>query len=164
MEEKELVGILSIEKDMQKATEDLVSETDPSILKDKIELFNLYQTKKNAIRALKYNDLLDKVSDEMLLRFKENPDEFTNSDLLQYLQTTQNALDRSNKSLNSIEDRPLININQVNVNSEEAPLDRESRERVMKAVQALLNKSKEVNENIIEAEVVNSSEDKDDQV
>lgn len=162
MEEKDLISIAPLEKDMQKATDELVTETDPVVIKDKIELFNLYQTKKNVIRALKYNELLDKVSDEMLSRFKENPDEFTNSDLLNYLQTAQNALDRSNKALNSIEDRPLININQVNVNTEDTALNRESREKVMKAVQALLNKSKEVEEDTVEATIVEDKEKKED--
>lgn len=162
MEEKDLINIAPLEKDMQKATDELVTETDPVVIKDKIELFNLYQTKKNVIRALKYNELLDKVSDEMLSRFKENPDEFTNSDLLNYLQTAQNALDRSNKALNSIEDRPLININQVNVNTEDTALNRESREKVMKAVQALLDKSKEVEEDTVEATIVEDKEKKED--
>lgn len=162
MEEKDLTNIIPFEKDMQKAKDELVAETDPTVIKDKIELFNLYQTKKNVIRALKYNELLDKVSDEMLLRFKESPDEFTNSDLLNYLQTAQNALDRSNKALNSIEDRPLININQVNVNTEDTALNRESREKVMRAVQALLGKSKEVEEDIIEATIVEDKDKKED--
>lgn len=162
MEEKDLTNIIPFEKDMQKAKDELVAETDPTVIKDKIELFNLYQTKKNVIRALKYNELLDKVSDEMLLRFKESPDEFTNSDLLNYLQTAQNALDRSNKALNSIEDRPLININQVNVNTEDTALNRESREKVMRAVQALLDKSKEVEEDIIEATIVEDKDKKED--
>ena len=71
-------------------------------------------------------------------RFEKRPGEFSNTDLINYMNTVQNAIDRANKSLNLIDEAPAITLNQVNVNVEDPVLNRESREKITNAINALL--------------------------
>ena len=111
--------------------------------KDLTALFNLNSQKRNVLRVLKMNNLLDKVTDQIIERFEKNPNLFTNEDLLRYMQVTENAIDRANKNLNMVEETPPIQLlqqNQVNININQG-LNRESRQRVIETVQAILNGS-----------------------
>lgn len=111
--------------------------------KDLTALFNLNSQKRNVLRVLKMNNLLDKVTDQIIERFEKNPHLFTNEDLLRYMQVTENAIDRANKNLNMVEETPPIQLlqqNQVNININQG-LNRESRQRVIETVQAILNSS-----------------------
>lgn len=111
--------------------------------KDLTALFNLNSQKRNVLRVLKMNSLLDKVTDQIIERFEKNPHLFTNEDLLKYMQVTENAIDRANKNLNMVEETPPIQLlqqNQVNININQG-LNRESRQRVIETVQAILNSS-----------------------
>lgn len=125
---------------------DIVNANDAKEVKDLVTLFNLAQVKKNIIRTLKYNDLLDLVSESMLERFIKRPDEFSHKDLIDYMNTLTNALDKSAKGVQTVDTENIIqqitnqqNI-QVNVNNDSG-LDRESRERVTEAIQAILAKA-----------------------
>ena len=90
---------------------------------------------------MKLNSLLDKVSDQMLERFEKRPGEFSNDDLLSYMNTVQASIDRANKSLQLIDQTPpAIQINQVNITNEDPVLSRESREKVDNVIKILLNK------------------------
>ena len=111
--------------------------------KDLTALFNLNSQKRNVLRVLKMNNLLDKVTEQIIERFEKNPNLFTNEDLLKYMQVTENAIDRANKNLNMVEETPPIQLlqqNQVNININQG-LNRESRQRVIETVQAILNSS-----------------------
>lgn len=111
--------------------------------KDLTALFNLNSQKRNVLRVLKMNNLLDKVTDQIIERFEKNPNLFTNEDLLKYMQVTENAIDRANRNLNMVEETPPIQLlqqNQVNININQS-LNRESRQRVIETVQAILNSS-----------------------
>jgi hypothetical protein len=60
--------------------------------------------------------------------------------LLNYLQVTQNAIDKANKNLNLVEETPVIQVNhnnQLNVNIIDS-YDRESKERVMAYIKSVL--------------------------
>ena len=77
----------------------------------------------------------------MKYRFEHKPDQFSNDDLLNYMKTLQGAIDSSNKQLQNIEQpAPQIiqNNTQINVALSEATFSRESRERILAAVQATL--------------------------
>ena len=92
---------------------------------------------------MKLGALLDKVSDQMIERFEKRPGEFSNSDLLNYLQVTQSAIEKANKSLNLVDETPAIAFqqnNQVNINLH-GGLDQESKSRVISAIQSILQKS-----------------------
>lgn len=136
---------LQLKEDTKKIVDEIVKEQDLDKIKDLTHLFNVACAKKNVLRAFKLNDLMDTVSDKIVERFEKRPDEFSNSDLVSYLQATQNALDRTVKAVNAIDETPTIlnqQNNQVNINmgDSETPLDRESRDRVVDAIESFLNR------------------------
>ena len=127
------------EKTLQIA-QTIINEEDVDKIKDLTHLFNLNQAKKNVIRVMKLNGLLDTVSDKIIERFEKYPDNFSSADLLNYLQVTQNAIDKANKNLSLVEDAPVIQVNhnnQVNLNIIDS-YDRESKERVMEFLKSVL--------------------------
>lgn len=136
----DLVNIIPLNKDISDVTQKIIEENDVDRLKNLTSLFNVNQAKKNALRVIKLNSLLDKVSDEMIARFEKHPGEFSNADLLNYLQVTQSAIDRANKSLGLIDEASPIQFNQVNVNVKTDELDRESKEKVADAIKAIMNR------------------------
>lgn len=154
LNEDELLDLIPLENSTKEVANSILNENDPTKLKTLTDMFNLNQAKKNVLRVLKFNSLLDKVSDQMLARFNKHPGEFSNSELLNYLTVTQNAIDRANKSLSLVETSPAIQINQINITNESPDLSRESSERIMEAVQSLLNKAKEM-------EIIDESETSD---
>ena len=94
---------------------------------------------------MKFNGLLDTVSDQMLERFQKRADEFSNNDLLNYMQVVQSAIDRTQKSLDLISETPAIQLNtqnNLNINVIDGGLDRDSKERVSDAVKAILERIK----------------------
>jgi hypothetical protein len=145
--EQDLINIIPLDNYTRDIAEQIVKEEDFNKVKDLTALFNLNQSKRNVIRVMKLNSLLDKVSDSMIERFKNRPGEFSNKDLLDYMTTVQNAIDRANKSLDLTETPPTISLNQqnnVNINVSAADnLDRDSKERITAAIKAILAKAKE---------------------
>lgn len=135
------------EKTLQIA-QTIINEEDVDKIKDLTHLFNLNQAKKNVIRVMKLNGLLDTVSDKIIERFEKYPDNFSSADLLNYLQVTQNAIDKANKNLSLVEDTPVIQVNhnnQVNLNIIDS-YDRDSKERVMEFIKSVLAQSNSVEE------------------
>lgn len=122
-------------------TNQLISQPTDRGLKDLTALFNAVQVKKNALRVQKLNDLFDRVTDSISERFDKRVDEFSNRDLLDYLSVTQTSIEKAQKGLNSVSDVPPIVFNQqnqqINIKVEDT-LPRESRERVMDAITAIL--------------------------
>lgn len=130
----------------------IAEETDINKTQDLIALFNWNLSKKNVARIVKLNDLYDNVADQMITRFEKRPDQFSNDDLLNYMKTVQGAIDSSNKQLASIEEPPpqiIQNNTQINLNVVDN-FDRESRERILAAVQATLNAAQQGNDIIYE--------------
>lgn len=142
----DIINLIPLNENNAKLAQDIIDENDIDKVKDLTHLFNLNQAKKNVLRVLKLNSLLDKVSDQMIERFTKQPGAFSNSDLLNYMQVTQSAIDRANKALNLVDETPAIQINQQvnNINVGET-LDRESRERIKDAVSAILKKTSQLN-------------------
>lgn len=158
MENKEIVKIediintIPLDSSTIKIAQNIIEEQDIDQVKDLTHMFNLNQAKKNVLRILKLNQLLDKVSDQMIERFEKRPGEFNNTELLNYMQITQSAIDRANKSLNLIDEAPTIQINQQNIIVEKETLNKDSRDKITDAITAILNKINvpENKENIIE--------------
>ena len=153
-------SLIKVDNDTQKLVDKIISEDDVDELKKFTQLFNLNQAKKNALRIIKFNGLLDSISDQMMERFAKRAGEFSNKDLLDYMTVIQNAIDRANKSLNLIDETPAININNnVNINVEDT-FDRESRAKITEAVQAILSRIEQNNVNIndVDFEEVNDEE------
>jgi len=117
----------------------IIEEEDVDELQDLINLFNLNLKKKDIIRSAKLSELQDSVVDEMSQRVQFSPEEFSNSDLLNYHKIIQDTLSKSDNTLDSI-DVPTIQINQqVNINNaENDSFDRESRQRILDVVGTIL--------------------------
>lgn len=150
---------------MNNRTKDIAQEIlntdDVDKVKDLTALFNLNIRKKNVVRVVKMAGLLDNVTDKVIERFEKTPDNFSNEDLLKYMQVTENALDKASKNLELVEETPAIQLqqnNQVNINIDRG-LNRDSRAKVTEAVEAILKKLQN-NEQIIEVE--NTEEIKDE--
>lgn len=120
----------------------IMEETDIDKVKDLTNLFNLDMQKRNVARVLKMTDLLDQVTDQVLTRFERTPDNFSNEDLIKFMQVTENSIEKANKTLSQVDETPAIQYqqnNQVNINIGDS-LNRESRQKVTDTVQAILKK------------------------
>lgn len=140
MKEELQASVVPLDMRTQMIAEQIIEEDDIDKLKDLTTLFNVNTQKRNVLRIMKMNELLDKVTDKVMERFEKTPHNFTNDDLLKYMQATENSIEKANKNLNMVEDTPAIQLtqnNQVNINVENN-LDRESREKVLDAVKAIL--------------------------
>lgn len=110
-------------------------------IKDLTHLFNASQTKRNALRIQALNDVQDALVRQMASRLQSQPDNFNNADIATWMKTVQQVMDTSQKSVDQVDVLPTIvrqqNNTQVNVNIGDS-LSRESRERVVEAVQKIL--------------------------
>lgn len=148
MSEELIINTQNLDEKTTQIAQDIINEENIDHIKDLTHLFNLNQAKKNVLRVMKLNGLLDTVSDKIIERFEKYPDNFSSTDLLNYLQVTQNAIDKANKNLSLVEDTPVIQVNhnnQVNINLA-TELPRESKEKVMAFIKSVLEKSNGVDE------------------
>lgn len=166
----DLISVVPLDSQTAKVTNELIEEQDLDKVKNLTKLFNLNQAKRNAIRVMKLNSLLDKVSDQMIERFDKKPGEFSNKELLDYMSVVQSTIDRANKSIELVDQTPAIVINQQNnqVNIDNSPvLDRESRMRVVEAVKGImqtLNLKNEPEQMQEISEFEENEEDSDDDI
>ena len=155
-ETKALVDTSSIDTEIKGLASQVLAESDPEKAKQLIALFNWNISKKNTARILKMNDLYDEVTDQMVLRFKTKADQFSNSDLLDYMKAVQGAIDTSAKNLSHVEDPPTIvhqNNTQINVNVVDT-FDRDSKDRILAAIEATLKAAQQPQPKNVEPEVI----------
>lgn len=155
-ETKALVDTSSIDTEITELASQVLAESDPEKAKQLIALFNWNISKKNTARILKMNDLYDEVTDQMVLRFKTKADQFSNSDLLDYMKAVQGAIDTSTKNLSQVEEPPTIvhqNNTQINVNVVDT-FDRDSKDRILAAIQATLKAAQQPQPKNVEPEVI----------
>lgn len=129
-------------------SDNIVKAASREELEKQFELFNLNESKKNALRVIKLNSLLTRVEDQAIKRFEKRPDQISNRELLEYMQVVSNQIDKSKAGISDLlKDKPLINLtntkNELNVNIG-PQLTRESREKVVDAITGLL---KQLNNN-----------------
>ena len=139
-----VVPVSSLDTTIEGLVSDIVTEQDPTKTKDLVDIFNWNMSKKNVLRLKKLNNLYDSITDQMIERVDKRADQFSNSDLLDYVKTIQSAIDVNTKNLSQVQDPPLIvqqNNTQINVNVADS-FDRDAKERILAAVQATLNKAK----------------------
>lgn len=142
----------NLEKDTQALVNDILNEKDPKKVKDLTYLFNIAQTKKSVLRAVNLNNLLDKVNDQMEERLTKRADQFSNKDLLDYMDKMTGALEKVQKQVQDVDPTPAIQINQQNINLGDSGLSRESRQNVMDAVASILKRLNE--ESLEEPEII----------
>lgn len=143
----------------------IIAENDVNKAKDLTYLFNVNQNKKTIVRVDKQSKLLDALTDQLITRVQERPDELSNDDLNKLMKTVADLIDKGQKQVNGANDSaPLIQINQqdnsVNVKDTDAGLNRESRERVKNAVMEILQGIKVINDGeVIDATANDTTEE-----
>ena len=143
---------LSVPEEVKQADIDLITqivgESDTEKLKDLTNLFNAFQVKRNILRVNALNDVQDRLVQQMRDRLDKFPDNFSNGDIALWAKTVQSALDSTQGKIKEVESMPTIvhqNNTQVNINVEDS-LNRESRERILNALQLILSSNSGDNE------------------
>ena len=148
----------------------IIAAEDINKTKDLTYLFNINQNKKTMVRIDSLSNLQDKLVGLLSNRVTERPDEMSNQEVMQALKVVQDIIERGTKQITGQNEQPLIQINQqtnsVNVGDEAAGLNRDSRDKVKRAIMSILDNVKDVtdtNAEIIEADatVVNGGEEDD---
>ena len=146
----------------------IIAVEDIDKTKDLTYLFNVNQNKKTMVRIDSLSNLQDKLVGLLSSRVTERPDEMSNQEVMQALKVVQDIIERGTKQITGQNEQPLIQINQqtnsVNVGDEAAGLNRDSRDKVKRAIMSILDNVKDVtdtNAEIIEADaaVVNGGEE-----
>lgn len=136
------LNLLPLQKETADVVNGIVNAKDLDELKAYTDKFSLNMAKKNAVRVAKLQNLLDAVNDNAIDRFTNHPDEFSNKEILDYMRVVQEQITASTKEIQTIGETPMLTINNqknevtVNVNSDS--LTRESKNKVLDAVNALL--------------------------
>ena len=146
----------------------IIAAEDIDKTKDLTYLFNVNQNKKTMVRIDSLSNLQDKLVGLLSSRVTERPDEMSNQEVMQALKVVQDIIERGTKQITGQNEQPLIQINQqtnsVNVGDEAAGLNRDSRDKVKRAIMSILDNVKDAtdtNAEIIEADatVVNGGEE-----
>lgn len=151
--------------DLKTSTEDVVSQLVQSSEADEIkrltQLFNVNQMKKDAIRTVKLNDMLDKLDTKILDRIENSADDMSNRDLIDYVNTVQQSISKSAQNVANINQTPLIQFNQQNnvVNVGQGQFTRESRGKIIDIVQQLLRGTDDLSNHTEENAVYYNEED-----
>ena len=128
----------------QEVSERFLKETDPKELQTIVDMFNLDIKKKNMLRTSRISEIQDGILNQIFERVSSRPNEFSNSDLINYFKVMQETLLKNPTET----ELPQIHINQnnqVNINMESngPVLNRMSRERVANAIRNILNQTQE---------------------
>lgn len=158
----ESMALLPLDQQEEKIVNEIIKAPSQKELQEQFDLFNINQSKKNALRIIKLNSLLDKVEDQAIERFEKKPDQVSNKELLEYMTVVAGQIDRSQKYIDTLKDKPMIKVNQkndvtINIGTE---LNRDSKERVMDAIQGLLKQLNNSNtdNNVIDADFSTNEE------
>lgn len=139
------LAVLPLEVAEQKLMLKIIEAPTKEDLQYQLELFNINQSKKNAMRIVKLTNLQNKVEDQAIERLETRPDQISNRELLEYITVISGQIDRAQKAIDSVKDAPAITINnqknELNINLG-AQLDRDSKEKVMDVIAALLKQVK----------------------
>lgn len=156
------IALLPLDEQEEQIVNQIIKAPTQKELQEQFDLFNINQSKKNALRIIKLNSLLDKVEDQAIERFEKRPDQVSNKELLDYMQVVANQIDRSQKVIDTLKDKPMIKVNHqknevnINIGSE---LNRDSKERVMDAIQVLLKQlNKSEPQDVIDADFLNNEQ------
>ena len=147
--------------------DEILQETDIDKLKDLTHVFNAFQTKREVLRVNALNDVQDALVEQMSKRLKEQPHNFSNSDISSWMKVVQQTLDSSKQAVTNIDSVPAVtyqqNNTQININTERPVLNRDSRERVAEVLKKILAASEAPQEaEIIEDNSTISEDNKKD--
>lgn len=135
-----VVDSRQLDDNASKLAQEIIKSKTPEDMDKYVNMFELNIAKKNALRILTLNSLLDKVNDQATERFNKHPEEITNKELLDYMDVVQNSIDRAEASLKNA-NNPASSVtsmhNEVNINMGSG-MNEESRTKVVDAVTSLL--------------------------
>ena len=148
----------------------IIAAEDIDKTKDLTYLFNINQNKKTMVRIDSLSNLQDKLVGLLSSRVTERPDEMSNQEVMQALKVVQDIIERGTKQITGQNEQPLIQINQqtnsVNVGDEAAGLNRDSRDKVRRAIMSILDNVKgttNTDAEIIEADATAVNEGEEDE-
>lgn len=155
--ETDLIPLRNVEKlaeEEKSLVNQIIEASSRADLDKQFELFNINQSKKSALRIIKLNNLLSKVEDQAISRFERRPDQISNKELLDYLNVVSNQIEKAQANVDNISLKQPITVsatkNEVNINV--APeLNKESREKVIDIVSALLAQANAVSQSHIDS-------------
>lgn len=140
----EEIKLTTESKDIEKY---ILNEESIDNLNDIIDVFNIALKKRNLIRSSKLSEVQDKVVDQIALRIFENPDNFSNEDLLKYYKTIQDTLAKTGASSEDLK-VPTIQLNQqINISNTDE-FNRESRKKIVDTVNQILSLAKDNSQEI----------------
>lgn len=147
---------LSLIKEGNDLTEQIINETDPNKLNDLTQLFEMNKRKKDIARTNKLSNLLEVIDDEVILRFNSYADTFDNDQLVKYMESTQRAITNMSQSAEKIPQIQINNqTNEIHVGT--SGLNRESRAKVLDVVNSIL-KGLDNEKDVIDVEVKENEE------
>lgn len=138
----------TLDSNVYDIVQQIINENDSNKIQDLTQLFNLNQTKKNLLRTIQLNDLIDRVTEEAINRVTLYGDAISDRDLINYLNIAQSSLEKTQKTSTEQLQQPLIQINQQN-NDMKISLSKESQQRILDVVNKVLSLS-----NIEQQEIV----------
>ena len=157
------IDTVPLEQETAKVINNIVKAESTEELKSYTDMFSLNLAKKNAVRIAKLQNLLDRVTDQAIIRAEKHPGEFSNKELIDYMKIAQEQIMASQKSIETIGEQPMIQINnqknEVNITMDSG-LSRESKNKVLDAVKALLQQATAPEST---EELYNSDEDDSDE-
>jgi hypothetical protein len=148
----------SLESSANDIITDALNETSSEEMKKHIDRFNLELTKKNMLRMVMLNNVLDAAQEEVFTRLMNSSDDMSNKELLEVINTFQTSMEKTSKNMEKVDELPMIELRQQNVNiNVDNTLDRDSKNKVINVIKELLKNTARPNnseENIIEVESV----------
>lgn len=153
-------------KQQEDLTKKIINENDPDKFKDLLQVFNLFNAKKQVVRSVTLGKLIDNVSEEMMTRLSLDPDKFSNKDLVDFLKTSQSSYQQALEDVSKANNSPLIikkdeQDTSVKVNGQS--LSRNSIDKILDVLGAILNTNGLNQDNVIDADIVNKDEDDEEE-
>lgn len=156
------IDTVPLEKETNAVINKMVKAETTDELKSYVDMFSLNIAKKNAVRIAKYQNLLDAVVEQGLVRAEKHPGDFSNKEILDYIKVMQEQINSSKETIEHIGEQPVIQItnqkNEVNINLDSG-LSRESKNKVIDTIKALVA---QVTAPEAEEELYNNSEDSEE--
>ena len=154
-----LLAPMRLEKDDEAIVEGIVNADSKTELERQFGLFNMNQSKKNALRIIKLEALLGRVEDQTIARFENRPDQVSNKELLDYIQVISAQIDRSQKKVDDLSNKeiivqkPINSTVNINVGQQLSQDDKEVTLEAVRSIIDLLNQSKEKENAVLDADI-----------
>lgn len=141
-------------QDSNQIIENTIKSNNIDEIKNLTQLFNINSIKKNMLRVNELNELMDLANREALDRFKKYAPFMEDRDIANYMKIFQQSLINSQNIINSVDEKPIAQINiQNNVITHEndTTLSKESRDKILNVVQALMKTESSTEESVVDS-------------